>query len=912
MPYTYVDVKNFTPNLGQWTPIGNIAAVARVGNVFTLALSSSGRALQVSFLSAKCFRVRFNPNPGTNYAVETSAAVVTRNLGRVNLNIVQNDAQALVADTGSMRVQVDLQPYRIRVFRGGQLVSADEPVYNLVYIPNQKVSANFKTRTDQSVYCGFGEKAGSQLAKSLFTMTQFNYDNFRYIGTVVPQGTWPGPLNPSVPLYASIPILIEINPSPAGPFAGPPYYSGLFFDNPAQTFFNVGSNDYSDMSGKYYFGALYGDLDYYFFLGDTVVDVLGQYTTLTGRSPMPPKYVFGYHQGCYGYFDRRTLEGVANAYRNANIPIDGLHIDVDFQDNYRTFTHSEKKFPNAAQQMFPGLRALGFKCSTNITPLLTDNVLDENGQMTVYAQRQGLLQMGGLIYNTHAGEGPSPNLYEGKVAYGSNDGFNPYIPVGDLGAPGNYPDLGRAGVRTVWGQQYAHLINNLGMEMIWQDMTCPALKDEAATPFKTFPLDLMINNGVTYVPDAVAHNAYVLFLLMGTWDGLNALRPNVRNFIIARGGYAGMQRYAALWTGDSGSSWDFLKINIPEVLNIGLSGIPISGCDIGGFAEDSGVVKGPGNVKGVCNYELLTRWMQLGSFLPWYRNHYNGYTKDFQEPYRYGEPVPTHCRKYIELRYRMLQVYYDAMYEWTQTGMPIARALFLNDPGDPNVYGYLNDQFFVGRDFLVAPILFQAESLPNPIAPIRDVYLPAHSDWYAFKDNTAPLDPPVAGNTTVHNYYAGLNLVPIYVRAGAILPMRSLVEQYVGQLPQNPLDINVYPGPDADYLMYQDDGITTQAAIADAYRTTRISHRAVANGTSVRLQRLHDQYAPPEPFFTIRLLATAVPIMVHVGGADVPDAGSAVGLAAALTNVYYYDSVLRSTVIKVLDTAADMTVVVQF
>src|SRR5258708_29690208 len=240
------------------------------------------------------------------------------------------------------------------------------------------------------------------------------------------------------------------------------------------------------------------------------------------------------------------------------------------------------------------------------------------------------------------------------------------------------------------------------MAMIWQDMSCPAVKDEAPTPFKKLPLDLMVNNGVTYVPNAVAHNAYVLFLLMATWNGLNAMRPNVRNFIIARGGYAGLQRYAALWTGDSGSSWDFLQINLPEVLNLGLSGVPIAGCDIGGFAEDSGVVKGPGNVKGVCNYELLTRWMQLGSFLPWYRNHYNGYTKDFQEPYRYGDPVPTNCRKYLELRYRMLQLYYDAMYEWTQTGMPIARAVFLNDPDDTNVYSHLNDQFFVGRDFLVA------------------------------------------------------------------------------------------------------------------------------------------------------------------------------------------------------------------
>ncbi len=949
MSIPFVTVRNFTPNYGDWTPLGAITSVNQTGNVFTLALAG-GCTLQISFLSASCFRVRFNPTSGADYSVETSSAVVTRALGSVNLTIIQNTPQALIIDTGAMQVHIDLQPYRIRVFRGSQLISADEPTYNLVYIPGQRVIANFKTRPDGALYCGFGEKAGAQLAKNLFTMTQFNYDNFLYTNAPLPPGNQAGPLNPSEALYCSVPFLIEINRSPGGDFAGPAYCYGLFFDNPAQSYFNMGSNDYSIMDGKYYFGALFGDLDYYFFLGDQVVDVLGQYTTLTGRGPnapdysglMPPKYVFGYHQGGYGYYDRNILEGVANAYRNSQIPCDGLHIDVDFQDNYRTFTHSEIKFPNP-KDMMDSLHAQGFKCSTNITPLLTSNVFDENGQQPPYTQMQAILQMGGLIYDTRAGQGPNPNLFVGAVSYGSNPGTNPYhypplVPnqygVTPLGASGYYPDLGRAAVRAVWGQQYAHLVNDIGMDMIWQDMTCPALAgppevaDPQWGPVKTFPLDLMVDNGVTYVPDAVCHNEYVLFLLRGTWDGLNTLRPGVRNFIIARGGYAGMQRYAALWTGDSGSSWDFLSINLPEVLNLGLSGVPITGCDIGGFGNDSGCVPyangAPGDggsppyvvngeiQGGVCDYELLTRWMQLGSFLPWYRNHYNGYTKQFQEPYRYGEPVPTHCRKYVELRYRMLQIYYDAMYEWTQTGMPIARALFLNDPADPQVYNHLNDQFFVGKDILVAPILFQAESLPNPIQPVRTIYLPAGSNWYAFKDNQAPLDSPITGGQTLQGVFAGLDEVPIYIRAGAILPMRSMVEQYVGQLARNPLDIAIYPGPDDDYTLYQDDGITTQAVTQNAYRTTRISHRAVPDGTSVQLQRLHNAYTPPEPFYYLRLLATAQPSTVTIGSAPVSNVGSAAALATATSDAYFWDNTLQATVIKVFDTAADVTITALF
>ena len=192
--------------------------------------------------------------------------------------------------------------------------------------------------------------------------------------------------------------------------------------------------------------------------------------------------------------------------------------------------------------------------------------------------------------------------------------------------------------------------------------------------------------------------------------------------------------------------------------------------------------------------------MILGSFLPWYRNHYDGYNKQFQEPWAYGEPVPTNCRYFVGLRYRMLHVYYSAMYLATTTGMPIARALFLNDPNDLEVYNHLDDQFFVGSDFLVAPILTQHETASPPSRPVRNVYLPFGSDWYSFTDNMTPLGPVVAGGTLVTNWYAPLTssnplyLMPIYIRSGAVIPMREL-EQYVGQLNPNPVTFNIYPGP---------------------------------------------------------------------------------------------------------------------
>jgi alpha-glucosidase len=258
----------------------------------------------------------------------------------------------------------------------------------------------------------------------------------------------------------------------------------------------------------------------------------------------------------------------------------------------------------------------------------------------------------------------------------------------------------------------------------------------------------------------------------------------------------------------------------------------------------------------------------------------------------------------------MLQIYYDAMYEWTQTGMPIARALFLNDPDDPEVYQHLDDQFFVGKDMLVAPILSPAASGETTAA--RDVYLPAGSDWFDFPNGEAALGSPIPGGQTLRNIRVALGEVPLYVREGAILPMRSRVEQYVGELKENPLDIHVYPGPYGDYLLYQDDGISTRAAAKGAFRTTRVSRRALRGGMSIRLQRVHDLYTPPEPFFFIRLLGTDRPARVSIGSAELATAASVEALEAMPSDGYMSYERHGWTLVKLFDRAADVTVTILF
>jgi len=963
--YSFVNVDGFTPESG-WTPVGGIVSCQRQGNAFVMKTAVGGLTLVLSFLSPTCFRIRFNPNPAADFspAKDFSYAVVNPNLGPVTLTVART-AQKLTVGTGSIVVEVAFDAYLLTVFRPGQggapgqLIHSDNVGQGLIYLPGKEVIANIKLVPANALYFGLGEKAGSRLAKNNFSFTQFNFDNFTYQNTFsdgtqpVPSG--PGPLNPAEPLYNSTPFLIEVNPKPVGPYAGPAYAYGIFFDNVAQSYFNI--DVLLNSAQTYYFGALHGFMDYYFMAGNMAVDVTGQYVQLTGPARMPPKYVFGYHQGCYGYYDRYKLAQAADSFRAARIPIDGLHIDVDFQNNYRTFTSSDLRFPDPTN-FFAYLKSIGFKCSTNITSLVTANPLDDNGSTaTLYPTREEGLATGAFLLDTREGQPPSQQLFLGNEGYGDNLGTNPYqYPpltavngVTPLGSYGYYPDLGNANVRDWWGQQYAYILS-IGIEMIWQDMTCPALENgwdqqvQVALPGnqvgtrmndniaeqRTLPLDLMVmDRDGTRVANARIHNGYVMNLLQATSDGLAKLRPGQRTFIIASGGFAGTHRFGGLWTGDSASSWDFLNINIPEVLNTGMSGQPISGCDIGGFATGSGsvgnfyVVDGVG-YGAVTNYELLTRWMTMGALLPWYRNHYDGYAKGFQEPYAYGEPVPANCRYWIEIRYRLIQVFYDAMYLATQTGMPIARALFLNDPQDPNVFqnvaSCLDTEFFIGHDILAAPIL-QPQSSGNWT---RSLYLPGPSQWYAFQNDQQPLLSPVAGGQTI-NFYAPLDqnplyIVPLYVRAGAILPTRQL-EQWVGQLPQCPLTIEVYPGPDSTYDLYLDDGLSTDNQTKQAYRLTQISQHQTTTPhrvQTVELHRIFDQFTPAETFYFIGLLATPSPMSVTANGAALPivqagsDEASADELAESTVNACYYNQTLQTTFVKIFDRDRDMVVIATF
>ncbi|AWI91455.1 glycosyl hydrolase family 31 [Methylobacterium sp. DM1] len=753
-------------------------------------------------------------------------------------------------------------------------------------------------------------------------MTFFNYDNYEYseeTSAVSNGGEKSGPLNPNIPLYQSSPTWIECNPQPDGKFLGRPYSTGVLFDNTSQVYVNF------DLDNEYYFGSLFGEMDYYLFAGGSPASVLNELTTITGRTYLKPRWSLGYHQAGFGpnYNTRDGILRVAQAYRDARIPIDGLHIDIDILDNDRQFSVSKKRFPDI-EGMFRLLHEMGYKLSTNVTPTI-GTAKGEDGSST-YPPLDSGREKKVFITNRRFDGAGDDSPFDGQINYG-----------GSRRPPVHVPDFGKEEVQEWWGGLYEHW-TNLGLDMVWQDMTTPCLGNDA---LRSLPMDCMVwDNEDTRFDDAThssqkvpfgrVRNLFAFNLCKATFEGLSKLRPNLRNFIIARGGFIGEHRYAGTWTGDNKSDWEFLIINIPQVLNMGLSAQPVAGSDIGGYGGSQ------------CDGEMLVRWTTLGAFLPWFRNHYGHHntSKFFQEPFReeYGTSVRAVCRKYIELRYRLLQVFYDAMYENHLTGMPIARPLFLQSH-DPAIFGHhdwwyhditgarsfhynscrLDDQFFVGPNLLIAPLI-----LPSWVTgqrPERPVYLPAGSQWYAFKDNRFPLEAPVDGGQQF-SYYAPwdnggesfLNNVPIYVREGAIIPSRE-IELYVGELERsgadNPITLSVYPGEYGIHKLYLDDGNSTGAERERQYRLVEIEQKATPEGRTVRLRRLHDNFQPREhycfvallDFYEPRLVTTVVEEkateLIRIQKPTDEEASRELWLATESS--YYYNRSVKSTFIKVFE-----------
>ena len=555
-------------------------------------------------------------------------------------------------------------------------------------------------------------------------------------------------------LYVSIPFALSLRDGRA---------AGLFWDNPTRQSWDLGQS----ASDRWRLRAEDGEIDLYLFLGPSLPGVVERYTALTGRIPLPPRWALGYQQSRYGYESAARVDQVARELRRRHIPCDVLHLDIHHLDGHRVFTFG-KGFPDPGRWI-ARLARRGFRVVGIVDPGVKDD------------PRFGVLrrgrQAGAFVRDAGGREDFLGEVWPGRA---------------------RFPDFLNASARKWLGDEQAAL-TGLGVAGFWNDMNEPA---NFARPDKTLPPDARHTTDHGPAAHRDVHNVYGMQMARASREGALRHAPDRRPYVITRSTYAGGQRDAVVWTGDNSSHWDHLADAVQMLLNLGLSGVANCGADVGGFRDG-------------CTGELLARWTQMAAFTPFFRNHSDLGTID-QEPWAFGPEVEAVCRAYIGLRYRMVPGWTCLLAEARATGAPPMRPLAWHYQNDP-VAVACGDQFLLGRDLMVAPVLRQG-------ATARSVYLP-NDVWFDFWTGER-----LTGGTH-HLADAPLECLPLLVRAGAILPLMDPVEHLDGPAPRT-VTLNLFPGPEGRLDWYEDDGLT------QAYERGGCHRRTLTSTTRRRTLRL--------------------------------------------------------------------------
>ncbi len=773
---------------GQWRSLGDMPAPVRTGAAVTFANAQG--TVQVSAVSPEIIRVRVQP--GGKLGRDHSYAIVSRALGEAGATITTRGDVTTIS-TRALRATIRHRPFRIGIAdaAGNSLFEEDAAMGTALSGASTRVFT--RLRLDEQVY-GLGEKSGklNRRGKMLggYSYTMWNSDTYGYDASIDP-------------LYASFPFYLVLRGGRA---------HGIFLDNTFRTNFDIGHQFQHLLS----FGAEGGELDYYFIDGPDPKAVIGRYTQMTGRMPMPPRWALGFHQCRYSYYPESRVRFIASNFRERRIPADTIWLDIHYLDGFNPFTWDRRRFPDPPR-LLSDLRAQGFRVVTIIDP---------------HPKKQpGWAVYDGGLAGNHFVKKPDGAVLEAPV-WPSQAEQNP--------GPSVFPDFSRPAAREWWGGLYQDLLD-AGVAGIWNDMNEPAL---FVGPTWTMPLDARHDNEGQPTDHREIHNVYGMLMTRATFEGLSRLRPAERPFVLTRATFAGGQRYAAAWPGDNVSTWTALQGSIAMLASMGLSGMPFVGTDIGGFAESA-------------TAELFTRWLQLGVFHPFMRAHTTFGTDD-AEPWSYGVAHEIVNRKAIELRYQLLPHIYNVMQEASETGIPALRPAFLEFPSDAGTWDQ-DDQFMFGAGLLVAPVVREG-------ARERALYLPTGTDWYDFWTGRR-----VAGgqSTTVP---VTLATIPIFARAGAFIFQQPVV-QHTGDMRGQPLIVTVFPAAQSAATLYEDDGETLEYRKGNVVRR-RFTQSRTADAQGREVRATIDVSAPEGPYrpaprtlqFAVRW--TGEPRAVSVRGAS--------------------------------------------
>lgn len=530
---------------------------------------------------------------------------------------------------------------------------------------------------------------------------------------------------------------------------------GIFFDNSFRSYFDMG-NKYKD---RIFFGANGGQIQYYFIFGDNIKDVVSKYTLLTGKMEMPPLWSLGYQQCRFSYFSKKEVEDLIKNFEKKEIPIDAIYLDIDYMDGFRVMTFKSPNFDNISDLNIK-LKEKGIKTITILDPGVK---VDDEYE----------------IYNRGKDGNHFTKKLDGEIFIGS-------VWPGDS----VFPDFSNEDCRKWWKEELKKFISKNHIDGIWNDMNEPCVFNN---DYKTMLETCLHNSDYGVIEHKEFHNRYGFEMSRASYEAQKELYPDKRGFSMTRATYAGGQRYSSVWTGDNMSLWDQLRMSISMNCNLGISGFSFVGNDVSGFGLDS-------------NEELFIRWHQLGTFLPIFRNHSNMYTRR-QEPWSFGKRAEKIIKRSIELRYEIIPYLYNLYYKSYKEGLPIFRSMIMEFPNDIN---FINnrDQFMIGENMLVAPIIYKGETK-------KIVYFP-NGTWYNYFTNKKYL----GGKT--YFIECQLDEVLVFIKEGSIIPIYK--EKYINiKNKPNKITFKSY-GKESNCIYYYDDG-ETMNYIKDIYNLCEITFK---------------------------------------------------------------------------------------
>jgi alpha-glucosidase len=613
------------------------------------------------------------------------------------------------------------------------------------------------------------------------------------------------------PIYKSIPYFITFHKGVTG---------GIFLDNTWRASFDF-NKEYRD---AYSFGSEGGPLDMYILYGPEPKAVVQTWAWLTGTTPIPPLWSLGYQQSRYSYYPEAEVRRIADRLRSERIPADVIWLDIDYQLKNRPFTVDPERFPHF-DQMIKDLRAQHLH-----TVVITDLHIADQPNSGYKPYDQGAA-------GDHFVKNADGSTYVGVVWPGK----------------AVFPDFTRKASREWWGTLYADFVSK-GIAGFWNDMNEPAI---FLVPSKTMPDNTQHRIDEPGFATRTAshleiHNVFGMQNTRATYEGLLKLQPALRPFVMTRASYAGGQRYSATWSGDNSSTWNHLRQTTPQLVNLGLSGFSMAGADVGGFA-------------GSPQPELLTRWLEVAAFHPIDRDHTADGTHP-QEPWEDGTSEDLSLRRrYIEERYRLLPYIYTTTEEMSRTGLPIMRPLFLEFPDGAISKDPID--LSTGNAFMLGPDLLVSQSPYPDELDDYSVALPPVG-WYDYwtgsriegSSGRKGIDNAPIAQPELH-IHRTLDTLPVFVRAGAIVPEQPLV-QSTDEKPQGPLTLRVYPptasGTDCGGSLYLDDGVSYEFKKGDFLRA-QFTCRLSPQGLIVTVAPREGTYAPWWKLMSIEVYGAGKP-----------------------------------------------------